>query len=61
MLSNEQKKPVYKPKYRPGATVSWMAVNGPQSGVTEGFRDGNYLVRLYNGRHTIVNEKSITE
>lgn len=59
MLKKEQEPPIIEPKYPPGARVSWRAANGPKSGVTAGFRNGNYLVLLDNGRHVIVNEKSI--
>jgi len=59
MPQDEQKQPVSGPSVPPGARVSWNAVNGLVSGVTEGFRDGKYLVRLDDGRNVIVNEKSI--
>lgn len=61
MTENPAKKPVLVPSYPPGVRVCWFAINGLQSGITEGFRDGNYLVRLYDGRYVIVHEKSIKQ
>lgn len=43
----------------PGDTVSWLAVNGPRTGVLEEpLFTGDWLVRLPDGRHVVVNESS---
>lgn len=56
MAENE---PIPGPSAPPGTRITWRAVNGPISGVTAAFRDGNYLVLLDNGKYVIVNEKSL--
>lgn len=56
-----ENKPILEPKHPPRSRVSWMTINGPRSGATAAFRDGNYLVQLDNGKSVIVHESSIRE
>ena len=44
-----------------GERVSWLAVNGPRSGVLEAKKEKGYLVRLDNGQCVIVARRSIFE
>lgn len=46
-------------RFKKGDSVSWNAVHGPRSGIIEGEHKLGYLVRLPDGRFTIVHEKSI--
>ena len=61
MTDIPQKEPILEPKRPPGSRVSWTTINGPRSGATAAFRDGNYLVQLDNGKSVIVHESSIRE
>ena len=40
-------------------TIEWVAVNGPRKGVIEKEAHGGYLVRLPDGRLSVVCETSI--
>lgn len=42
-----------------GKRVSWMTVNGPNSGVVDSLFNNDYMIRLDNGKYVIVGEKSI--
>lgn len=44
-----------------GERVTWMAVNGPRSGVLEAKMPTGYLVRLDNGKCVIVHQNSIKQ
>lgn len=45
---------------KPGDKISWNGVNSVVSGiVVREFSHGQWLVRLENTKHVIVNEKSI--
>lgn len=42
-----------------GTIVSWVSVNGIKTGVVEDYLgNGDWLVKLDDGKHVIVNEKS---
>lgn len=43
-----------------GKRVSWMTVNGPNSGVIDGLFNNDYMIRLDNGKYVIVGKKSIS-
>lgn len=43
-----------------GKRVSWMTVNGPNSGVVDSLFNNDYMIRLDNGKYVIVGEKSIS-
>lgn len=43
-----------------GKRVSWMTVNGPNSGVIDSLFNNDYMIRLDNGKYVIVGEKSIS-
>ncbi len=42
-----------------GKRVSWMTVNGPNSGVVDSLFNDDYMIRLDNDKYVIVGEKSI--
>ena len=42
-----------------GDTITWMAVNGPKTGVIEGKTEKGYIARLGNGKRVIVHKNSI--
>jgi len=43
-----------------GKRVSWMTVNGPNSGIVDSLFNNDYMIRLDNGKYVIVGEKSIS-
>lgn len=43
-----------------GKRVSWMTVNGPNSGVIDSLFNNDYMIRLDNGKYVIVGKKSIS-
>jgi len=46
---------------KPGDQVTWMAVNGPKTGVIEKKRGEGYLIRLPNQKCVIAHKKSLKQ